>query len=174
MARSCCRKTGYTVVVIFGKYSHDSTSSDHNTSFTSSHLQTILIPSPKTTKSQLIMTPAQVISFRSMCACIPQMQQFRLHFSNLNTRELALAPTQPICNEGNLTNVDTIVQKGGKQEAHSNHRSVSNPESQLGTWGQFLLWVQLCCFVLWLLALPLGLLVLPFESSFRCNKIGLS
>lgn len=46
MARSCCRKTGNTVVVIFGKYSHHSTSSDHNTSFTSSHLQTIPIPFP--------------------------------------------------------------------------------------------------------------------------------
>lgn len=42
-----------------------------------------------------------------------------------------------------LITVDTIVQKGGKQEVHSSHSSRSNPEIQLGTCGQFLMRVQL-------------------------------
>ena len=152
MSRSHCRKTN--IVVIVGKYSPHSTSSGHSASHPF-HLQNILKPSPKTTMSQPIMPLAQVISVRSRGVWIPQVQQFRLHFSSLNTRKFTWAPTQSIYNWLGH-NVDTAIQKGRKQEAHSNCRSVSHPQHRLGTGGQFLMRVQLCCFVLWHLALLSG------------------
>ena len=159
MSRSHCRKINI-VVVIIGKYSPHSTSSDHSASHPF-HLQNIK-PSPKTTMSQPIMTAAQVISVRCRGAWIPQVQQFRLHFSSLNTRKFTLAPTHSI-NDRLGHNVDTIVQKGRKQESHSNCRSVSCPQQQLGTGGHVLMRVQLCCFVLW-----------HCESPLLCYKNSLS
>ena len=122
MSRSHCRKINI-VVVIIGKYSPHSPSSDHSASHPF-HLQNILKPSPKTTMSQPM---AQVISVRSRGVWIPQVQQLRLHFSSLNTRKFTLAPTHSINNRLGH-NVDTIVQKGRKQESHSNCRSVSCPQ----------------------------------------------
>lgn len=172
MSRSHCRKTNI-VVVIVGKYSPHSTSSGHSASHPF-HLQNILKPSPKTTMSQPIMPLAQVISVRSRGVWIPQVQQFRLRFSSLNTRKFTWAPTQSIHNWLGH-NVDTAVQEGRKQEAHSNCRSVSHPQHRLGTGGQFLMRVQLCCFVLWHLALLLGSWFCPVSHhTFACYKNGLS
>ena len=153
MSRSHCRKTNIVAVSV-GRYSPHSTSSGHSASHPF-HLQNILKPSPKTTMPQPIMPLAQVISVRSRGVWIPQVQQFRLYFSSLNTRKFTWAPTQSIYNWLGH-NVDTTVRKGRKQEAHSNCRSVSRPQHRLGTGGQFLMRVQLRCFVLWHLALLSG------------------
>lgn len=104
---------------------------------------------------------------------IPQVQQFRLYFSSLKCRKFTWAPTQSIYNwlGHNVDNCSKREKTGGTQQLQVCKPSLNTA----GHGGQFLMRVQLCCFVLWHLALLSRFLVLPCGHPLSfCCKNGLS